>query len=78
LWIYNPVKTASGCYATLISAAADSSFSDPYVLSAAGYPSGLFTFNLLASGHGLLVSQLWGVDLGALPKPATCQFPSPP
>lgn len=78
LWIYNPVKTASGCYATLINAGADSSFSDPYVLTSPGYPSALVTFNLQASGHGLLLDQLWGVDTGALPKPATCQFPSVP
>ena len=77
LWIYNPVKTAGGCYATLINAGADSSFSDPYVLTSPGYPSALVTFNLQASGHSLLLDQLWGVDVGALPRPATCQFPPP-
>lgn len=77
LWIYNPVKTASGCYATLINAGADSSFSDPYVLTSPGYPSALVTFNLQGSGRGPLLDQLWGVDTGALPHPATCQFPPP-
>ncbi len=67
LWIFNPVRTAGGCEFTLISAATDSSFSDPYVLTS-GY-AGLFTFSLMSFAKTVLGNQLWGVDTGAVPDP---------
>ena len=72
VWIPDQPITSSGTYASLINAATDTSFSNPYSLTdlKPGGDRQLFTWPLQAGGiiHNKFTNQVWGATFGALPS----------
>ncbi len=71
-WIIDQPITSSGTYTSLINAATDTSFSNPYSLTdlKPGGDRQLFTWPLQAGGiiHNKFTNQVWGATFGALPS----------
>jgi hypothetical protein len=72
VWIFEPVKTRSGTFSALISAATNRDFRHPYSLTALVPRFPLTTEPLTTTAHGpALAHQLWKARRGVLPGSPT-------